>query len=185
MIVLTKEQQYILLGLIASLVVGFGVMLVKPYFSSANNTMVIDEPSGAVISPGSVVHISGAVRKEGVYRLKPGDRLMDALEAAGGVLPAADLSGLNLAEPIKDGVKIIVPEKKAVMERGAAAPHKINLNTADEKALEVLPGIGAATAKAIVDYRRKNGPFIKIEQIMELPRFGKARFERIKDSVTL
>lgn len=184
---LTKEQQYILLGLIASLVVGFGVMLFKGYFSSPDNQIMIENPAG-LIKQGILAHISGAVRNEGVYRLKSGDRLMDALEAAGGALPFADLSALNLAETVKDGQKIIVPAKLIVAEKFSTAgtPSKrVNLNTADEKALDALPGIGASTAKTIVAYRRKNGPFARIEQIMEIPRFGKAKFERIKDSITL
>lgn len=61
----------------------------------------------------------------------------------------------------------------------------MNLNTADEKALDSLPGVGPATAKAMVEYRRTNGPFTRIEQIMEIPRFGKAKFERVKDRITI
>ncbi len=181
---LTKEQQLLLLGLIASIVVGLAVMLVRPlFFDQQPQQMLIEQPQAA---PALLVHICGAVKREGVFKLKPGDRILDALTLAGGALPTADLSGLNLAEPVKDGQKIIVPAKLTVIvQSNTAVGARINLNTADEKALDSLPGIGATTAKQIVDYRRTNGPFIKPEQIMELPRFGKSKFERIKGMITI
>ncbi len=182
---LTKEQQLLLIGLIASIVIGLIVMLVRPLFLSDKPQQSIVEQR-PVTPPAVMVHICGAVQREGVFKLKPGDRILDALALAGGSLPTADLSGLNLAEPVKDGQKIIVPAKlTVVVPSNPAAGARINLNTADEKALDALPGIGATTAKQIIDYRRSNGPFIKIEQIMEIPRFGKSKFERIKGMITL
>ncbi|MGB9613068.1 MAG: ComEA family DNA-binding protein, partial [Candidatus Margulisiibacteriota bacterium] len=65
------------------------------------------------------------------------------------------------------------------------AGKKININTADEKALDSLPGVGKATAQAIIEYRKTNGPFTRLEQIMEIPRFGKSKFEKIKNRITL
>lgn len=194
---LTKEQQLILLGLIASIVVGLGVTAYRRFLPSSPEGIAIEEPSDkSRLAPSSmiIVHLSGAVRREGVYRLKPGDRLLDAVGMAGGALPSADLSAINLAEVVKDGVKVMIPVKREVRERvsgdqdiriSGTSSRKVNLNTADEKTLDSLPGVGPATAKAIVEYRRMNGPFTRIEQIMEIPRFGKAKFERIKDKITI
>jgi len=203
---LSKEQQLILLGLIISLVIGFGVKVYQ-HFSRPSQGIIIEEPGARnvpAVEGTIMVHVCGAVHREGVFKLKLGDRLLDALKLAGGPLPSADLSGVNLAERVKDGEKIIVPEKQKVVEEGIGNASsdrsserkekdkkkqmsfsKININTADEKMLDSLPGIGPATAKAIIEYRRKNGPFARIEQIMEIPRFGKSKFEKIKDRVTL
>ena len=186
---LTKEQQLILLGLIATIVVGLAVMAYRNLGGIKSDTITIESPKESLQTNQMaklLVHVSGAVGKEGVYKLKQGDRCIDVLELAGGAQPNADLSAINLAEPVKDGAKIIVPVKRIVSERvSRAASQTVNLNTADEKALDSLPGVGPSTAKAIVEYRRINGPFARIEQIMEIPRFGKSKFERIKDRITI
>jgi competence protein ComEA len=186
---LTKEQQLILLGLIASIAVGVGVMAYRHFFAVSNSDIIIETPKFAqanLPAPQVLVHISGAVRKDGVYKMELGDRLLDAIKMAGGALPSADLSAVNLAEPVKDGVKIIIPVKQEVLERGSGTSSgKVNITAADENALDSLPGVGPSTAKAIIEYRRTNGPFTRLEQIMEIPRFGKAKFERIKDKITI
>lgn len=200
---LTKEQQLLLLGLIASLVIGLGVTGYKHFFIPLENNEIKIKPNlDKQTSIKILVHICGAVRKEGVYQLKPGDRLLEALALAGGTLPNTDLSSLNLAEVVKDGAKIIVPVKQAAVvsfptvnssdtkptKEKKSSPvqgQKINLNTADEAALDSLPGIGKSTARKIIEYRKTNGPFARIEQIMEIPRFGKSKFEKIKDRIRI
>lgn len=180
---LTREQQLLILGIVLSLVIGFGVMCFKP-----GNTA----PELAILPPETIpkveVHLCGAVRREGVYEAKSGDRLIDLLALAGGALPTADLSAVNLAEAVKDGQKIVIPAKVVLLPevgRATTPGGKVSLNSSDEKAFDDLPGIGASTAKAIVAYRKKNGSFTKLEQIMEIPRFGKAKFERIKGQLVL
>lgn len=200
---LNREQQLILLGMIASLIVGFGVMLFRSHYSKADSAIVIDDPKvdhhQLINEAGVTVHVSGAVRLEGVYKLKTGDRLLDAIEMAGGAQPLADLSAVNLAEPVKDGVKIVLPVKAVRVSgdqgirgngyqeiRGSVGKEQIiNLNTADERALDSLPGVGPATAKAIIEYRKTKGPFNRIEQIMEIPRFGKSKLEKIKSRIII
>lgn len=141
------------------------------------------------------------MRREGVYKLKFGDRLLDAVNEAGGAVANADLSVVNLAEVVKDGEKIMIPIKQIAAEsvsddqntslpadkaKTSAAPlQKVNINTADEKALDSLPGVGPSTAQAIIEYRAKSGPFSRTEQIMEVPRIGKAKFERIKNKIII
>ena len=180
---LTKEQQLLIFGTVLSLLVGLGVMYFKPGNSASELAILPPETI-----PKVEVHLCGAVRREGVYEVKSGDRLIDILALAGGALPTADLSAVNLAEAVKDGQKIVIPLKVALLPESGnltSPGGKVSLNSGDEKAFDDLPGIGASTAKAIVDYRRKNGPFTKLEQIMEIPRFGKAKFERIKGQLVL
>ncbi|HVN67173.1 MAG TPA: ComEA family DNA-binding protein [Candidatus Sulfotelmatobacter sp.] len=200
---LTKEQQLILIGLIASIVIGLGVMAFRPFFtSSQQQPQLVVQPKGGQAPRVSVtVQVCGAVRREGVYKLGPGDRILEALALAGGAQPLADLSAVNLAETLKDGEKILIPLKPPPVSDQANADQavqsnrpnnkaafsgvKININTADEQTLDSLPGVGPATAKAIVEYRRVNGAFAKPEQIMEIPRFGKSKFERVKNMIII
>lgn len=192
---ITKEQKLILLSLVASIVVGLGVMVGRQYIGQNNQSIEIETPKEAVaVNDCILVHINGAVKREGVYRLKNGDRLIEAVNQAGGVTGTADLSSLNLAEILKDGQKVIVPQRQPVEEPELETPSrrvearakgKVNLNTADEKILDALPGVGPQTAQAIVQYRRDKGPFTSPEQLKQLPRFGKAKYERLKDKITI
>ncbi|MFA6548731.1 MAG: helix-hairpin-helix domain-containing protein [Candidatus Margulisiibacteriota bacterium] len=193
---LPHEQQLIVLGLIVSIAVGLAITAFRFYSPAAPEKITLETPPTAVTV---MVHISGAVKKEGVYRFKTGDRVIDALNLAGGALPPADLSSINLAEVLKDGEKIIIPEKQKPEETvdepikngkgkkrlASANAGKIKINTADVKALDTLPGVGPATAQAIIEYRKANGPFTKIDQLMKIPRFGKSRFAKVKELVTL
>jgi competence protein ComEA len=197
---LTKEQQLIALGLIASIVIGLAVMALRLLFAASGPQPMIVQPQGGQFArPSTLVHVCGAVRREGVYKLKPGDRIIDALALAGGAQASADLSAVNLAEAVKDGEKILIPAKQLPVIEAADSPTagpdrqkskpsstvKININSADEKALDSLPGVGPSMAKAIVEYRRTHGAFAKPEQIMEVPRLGKSKFERIKGMITI
>ncbi|OGB89382.1 hypothetical protein A2625_07825 [candidate division WOR-1 bacterium RIFCSPHIGHO2_01_FULL_53_15] len=203
---LPKEQQLLILGLIASLVVGLGVTAFQKIFTASSEKVSIETPKHDHLmtrdapKPIIMVHVCGAVKREGVYKLNPGDRLMDAVKLAGGARPLADLAAVNLAEPVKDGQKIVVPVKRILGDQGIGeggsgnqgisgsrndATEKVNLNTADEKQLDSLPGVGPATAKAIIEYRKTKGPFARIEQMMEIPRFGKSKFERVKGMINI
>jgi len=195
---LSKEQQLLLLGLILSIIVGLGIMAYRNLVPATVNENISIETPQETKPIGLIVHISGAVRREGVYKLQAGDRLMDVLKLAGGALPSADLSALNLAEVVKDGEKIVVPAKVELRIEeglgtvglgtkgvGVAGGGKVNLNAANMEQLDSLPGIGKSTAQKIIEYRQKIGSFQRIEQIMEIPRFGKAKFEKIKDRLTL
>jgi len=185
---LTKEQQLILIGLIVSIVVGLGVTGFRQLSGGASQAIVIEgggKVDSSASAPPIVVHLSGAVRREGVYRLKPGDRLLDLLALSGGALASADLSAINLAEPVKDGAKLFVPAKQSAVVDPPVRTARININSANAEQLDSLPGIGRSTAEKIVEYRQKNGPFARLEQIMEIPRFGKAKYERIKGQITL
>jgi competence protein ComEA len=128
----------------------------------------------------------------GLYRLDAGSRVADALQLAGGPLRKADLDALNLAQPLTDGVKIEVARKG---ERVAAdvsvdvSPSPsiavVNINTADEAALETIPGVGPVTANAILDYRSRIGSFSAIEQLLEVNGIGPATIENIRPYISI
>ena len=120
--------------------------------------------------------------------------LRDAVNACGGLLPTADEKAVNLAQPLKDGVQLRIPEKGAAgsnagpaAANGAsgAADGRVNINTADEKALDTLPGIGPAMARRILDYRQTNGSFQSIEELKKVKGIGEAKFAKLKDKVSL
>lgn len=145
------------------------------------------------------VHVAGAVARPGLYHLPTGSRVADALGRAGGRLPGADVDRLNLAARLVDGQKV------HVLRRGEAAPLElggtssvpagggdglvpeaavpIDLNTADLAALDSLPGIGPATARAIVEERVRRGGFRSTRDLLRVPGIGEGRFARLKDRV--
>ena len=185
-------------GLVAALVAvlvvaGLLVWSRRPAAAIAPPAALRAEPSPISPSPstgGLLVHVAGAVRRPGLYALPPGARVADAIEAAGGAGARADLDLLNLAAPVTDGMKV------EVLERGAAAPPSgappadatpgaVSLNSADQAALETIPGVGPVTAAAILAYRDEAGPFTSIEQLMEVSGIGPATLEAVRSYVTL
>ncbi|TIH30593.1 hypothetical protein D4765_17050 [Subtercola vilae] len=167
-------------------------------------------PGGAII----LVHVVGAVAHAGLYELHRGDRLVDAVAAAGGFSSAANQTTLNLARVINDGEQIVVPEQGAPAGGGGAgvagagggasssgsgsggsgsgsgggvavpsAP--VNLNTADEVALETLPHVGPALAQRILAWRTANGQFTQIEDLKNVSGIGDKTFDTLKPLVTV
>ena len=145
-------------------------------------------------------HISGEVRNPDVYSLPKGSRIIDAINAAGGSTDQASVDMLeSAASKITDGQKIYVPnvsddiDKIKYMNNNSSSGSKsalpdnfiVNINTADEEELAMLPGIGLATAEIILEYRRENGSFTMIEDIKNVPRIGEKTFEGIRDKITV
>jgi competence protein ComEA len=138
-----------------------------------------------------VVHVVGAVRRPGLYELKQGDRIQDAVTHAGGPTRKADLALINLAAQISDGEQIVVPRRGA---RGAAGPAgeaatggaptgPVHLNSATLEQLDSLPGVGPVTAQKIIDYREKHGPFTAVDELDAVPGIGPARMDTLRDLV--
>ena len=142
------------------------------------------------------VHVSGAVQDpDRVWFLQEGSRVSDAIQAAGGALDTADVSRLNLAQLLTDGMKIYVPfqgeedkEDSVWIEESdtqTSGEVRININTAGKEALMELPGIGAAYAERIIQYRAENGPFSSIEEITNVKGIGEKTFEKFKDRICI
>jgi competence protein ComEA len=137
-----------------------------------------------------VVHVVGAVRRPGLYRLTDGSRVADAVRRAGGSTRRADLSLVNLAAPLADGLQVVVPRRQpggAAVAGGAAAAGAasgpVHLNTATLEQLDALPGVGPVTAQKILDYRTKNGAFTSVDDLDAVPGIGPARLETLRDLV--
>jgi len=150
--------------------------------------LVSSSPSPAVTL---IVDVAGAVHEPGVYEFAEGDRVIDAIERAGGPMPKADLSLLNLAAPLADGTQILVPKAGppgAVVPGGGApgsAGGLLNINTASATELETLSGIGEVLAATIVEYRDQNGPFASVDDLLDVSGIGPATLEEIRDQVTV
>ncbi len=144
-------------------------------------------PAAADDGESMLVQAAGAVVSPGVYRLSGDPRVVDVIDAAGGLAPGADPNRLSLAAKVSDGERVYVPavgEALPAAPSGAAADSgPIDLNTADEAALDALPGIGPATAKAIVAYRESHGPFTSVDQLLEVRGIGPAKLDQLADLV--
>lgn len=143
-----------------------------------------------------VVHVAGAVRHPGVYKLATGARVDDAVTRAGGATRRADLAGLNLAAKLEDGRQVQVPVRIAQAARSGATPaageaaaaapgQPLNLNTATLEQLDTLSGIGPTTAQNILDFREERGGFGSVEELGEIPGIGDVRLASLREEVTL
>lgn len=138
------------------------------------------------------VDVIGAVQQPGVVWLATGARVDDAVRAAGGLAPDADREAINMAAAVADGQQIRVPRvgeassaEAPVTAESRAADSLIDINTADAAALDALPGIGPATAEAIVSYRAQNGAFKQIDDIEDVKGIGPSLLAQIRDKITV
>lgn len=133
-----------------------------------------------------IVHVSGSVKRAGVYQLEKDKRIIDAIEKAGGLLDEADSDALNLAEKIKDGMKIYVPKKgeKPMTSANLKSQSYIDLNLADKEELMTLPGVGEKTADKIIAYREAQ-PFEKVDDLLKVSGFGKKKMEALKGLIAV
>jgi competence protein ComEA len=163
-------------------------------------------PTTATTAGRVVVHAAGAVVSPGVYELDAGARVADAVAAAGGLAADADADRLNLAGPVADGARVYVPRtgEEVPAEIGVEVPNgstdgagggggapggtaagPVDLNRADVALLDTLPGVGPATAQAIVAHRDEHGPFTSVDQLIDVRGIGEAKLAQLRDLVTV
>jgi competence protein ComEA len=162
--------------------------------------LLIAEPRGEpirLVPPPTAlplrVHVSGSVGHPGVYDLPVGSIVQQAIEAAGGALPEADMERINLAASLEDGLQIRVPSQTQtspatgapVLSTAAASGGSLNLNSATAPQLELLPGIGPTLAQSIVAYREAHGLFRSLDDLLDVPGIGPAKLEQIRGLVTV
>ncbi|HEY4333700.1 MAG TPA: ComEA family DNA-binding protein [Ilumatobacteraceae bacterium] len=179
-----------------------------PY--ATRRTTSTTTPSGAAAASASAsivptvtdaatieVYVTGAVAHAGVYALPTASRVQQAIAAAGGLDPDADVEALNLAAVVRDGDRLYVPHQGqpvpsvvgpsgGVATVGSAAPAgPVDLNNATADQLDVLPGVGPATAAAIVAYRDKHGPFASVDDLLDVPGIGPAKLDAMRALVAV
>lgn len=145
-----------------------------------------DSGGGEPASGELYVHVLGEVERPGLYVLDLDARLVDAIAAAGGTTDAADLAAINLARVLTDGEQIVVPPlgmSSAPPAAGAPGDGLVDLNAADQAALEALPRIGPALAERIVAWREENGRFQSVDDLLAVPGIGEKLLEGIRDAV--
>jgi competence protein ComEA len=157
-----------------------------------------DDATGVRIAPRAasvaLVHVAGAVRRPGVYRLREGERIEDAVRRAGGVRGGADVNAINLAAKVADGQQVVVPRRGAGVPVAAAGPAgdpagaaqaPISLNSATAEQLDTLDGVGPATARKILDWRQQHGGFRSIADLGQVPGIGPKRLAALRSKVQL
>ena len=183
-------------ALVAAALLIAGLFVAGRFFVGSGTATVERSPPAAgeieAAAPARlVVHVVGAVRRPGLYRLEHGARIADAVRRAGGATRRADLSLVNLAAQVSDGTQVVVP-RRVVVEEGvpategeSAAPTggPVHLNTATLEQLDALPGVGPVTAQKILDYRQQHGAFSSVDDLDAIPGIGPARLEQLRGVV--
>lgn len=161
------------------------------------------------------VHVAGAVVRPGVYELSSAARVVDAVKAAGGASARADLERINLAQTLVDTEQVFIPSRVSSSPKVTTSPRlkparttvspspgavatapnaslpagttstRVNINSATSDQLDALPGVGPATAKAIISHRTRKGPFSKVEDLLNVPGIGPAKVAALRDFVTV
>ena len=208
---LSKIQKRIFIIVI---IIVLGIVGYYIYGRNSNNTEITKEEEILVkteenttdLQDGKIiVHITGAVKKEGIVMLRENSRIADAIEEAGGLKEDADMSKINLAYVLEDGIKIKIPsindkeeneeitKDEEVVENTSQSnagsennkSETVNINKASQTELETLPGIGPSTALKIINYRNENGKFSSIEDLKKVSGIGDSKFDNIKDLISV
>ena len=182
-----SRNQKIALSIIAAIVLALSVLIVL-----RGNTQIAAAPEIVPITiaePEIFVDVTGAVNNPGVYTLTGRSRVIDAIKAAGDSAPGADLSTINLARVLNDGEQIYV-DSTVVNSSGQRVSKKvssgpININRATLRQLDALDGIGPVIAGRIIDYRKKNGSFLTVDDLQKVSGIGAAKFAQIKSKVRI
>jgi len=188
-----RHRGYIILSLVYAIIFGGYVLCERR--PQPEPIEIVDPTAASTLTPTPIqVHVTGAVCRPGVYALPSGSRLLQAVEAAGGLADNAAQESINLAAYVRDGQQVYIPAQGDPPQAGSASPNTapdadanrlVNINTASAEELESLPGIGSTYAERIIAYRQEHGPFTDPAQIMEVKGIGPARYEEIKSLITV
>ena len=214
---INKKQKILLIMIISIITLGIGyytyTIKINDQFNIEEQNLEVEEnkikESNKIEEETTkiVVHVSGAVRNEGIVELKEKSRIADAIEMVGGVTEDAYMKDVNLATILEDGMKIYIPTKEEVEKQRENTNdsvskdtnldiynnssntrkknNKVNINTASKEELDTLPGIGESTANKIINYRKENGKFKTIEEIKEVSGIGDSKYEQIKNLIEI
>jgi len=198
-----KNRVQLILAGVGVFFLGIGVLSALALSSKNNSSDIEILPSEKEEEISEIfIHVAGAVEKPGLYQLSSDARVNDALISAGGLASDADREwfnkSINLAQKLSDGIKLYIPFKGEAEEAsfsdsdsgvdmvlGSEIQGKININTASVSDLDFLPGIGPAYAQRIIDYRKENGAFGSIEEIMNVAGIGEGTLEKIKEKISV
>ena len=176
------------------------------FFEESKQENEVQEKTEETENKKIIVHVSGAVKNEGIVELEEGARVANAIEKVGGVRDDAYTKDINYALKLEDGMKIYVPtieetkqEKEEVNINSESSNYiissnntktnensngqKVNINNADESELDELPGVGPSTAQKIIQYRKENGKFKSIDELKNVSGIGETKFQKIKDLI--
>lgn len=176
------------------------------FFEESKQENEVQEKTEETENKKIIVHVSGAVKNEGIVELEEGARVANAIEKVGGVRDDAYTKDINYALKLEDGMKIYVPtieeakqEKEEVNINSESSNYiissnntktnensngqKVNINNADESELDELPGVGPSTAQKIIQYRKENGKFKSIDELKNVSGIGESKFQKIKDLI--
>lgn len=153
--------------------------------------------TGAGAAGPVFVHVYGQIARPGLYELPAGSRVVDVVAAAGGFTPEAEQAAVNLARPVVDGEQLAVPAVGEIASgasgdggapgtpSGAGSGGLVDLNRADDSTLQTLPGVGPATAAAILEWRAANGSFRSVDDLLGVPGIGEKTLEKLRALVTV
>jgi competence protein ComEA len=187
-----SRRQAVVAAVVALVVLAIGGKLAGSGGASSGTPSVARlTPARAASSTSLFVDVAGAVRHPGLYKLRDGTRVNDALQMAGGATGAADLTLVNLAALLTDGEQVLVPAKVSVAApNGSAAGSSqsapgapVHLNSATAEELDTLPGVGPTTAQRIIDYRTEHGPFTSVDELDAVSGIGPAKLAELRDLV--
>ncbi len=182
---ISRRQALVAAAVLLAVLAAAGKLLAGAGAATAEPVALV--PATSVPAEQVVVHVAGAVRTPGLYRLPEGSRVSDAVARAGGASPRADTAAVNLAAPLADGTQVLIPSRVAGAARAAGAGEPtgpVSLSAATLAELEALPGVGPVTAQKILDYRAEHGGFGSVEELDAIPGIGPARIEQLRDLVT-
>ena len=183
------RRRVLAVGVVALLVlVVAGRVLSRPARPVVPPPVRVSAAASHAPAPMLFVNVVGAVRRPGLYRLKDGSRVADAVSRAGGPTPKAQIELINLAARIADGEQIVVPRRGlatpgAAASGGSPATGPVHLNSATLEQLDALPGVGPVTAQKILDYRQQHGAFGSVDELDAISGIGPARLEQLRGLV--